>query len=45
VVFVSRQMGHASPDITLKVYSHLWDAADHASKASAALDAIGSASS
>ena len=23
VVFISRQLGHASPDITLKVYAHL----------------------
>lgn len=40
VVYVSRSMGHASPDITLKTYSHLWDAAEHSSKASATLDAI-----
>jgi integrase len=45
VVYVSRSMGHASPDITLKTYSHLWDAAEHSSKASAALDAVYSASS
>ncbi|MBA3401654.1 MAG: site-specific integrase [Actinobacteria bacterium] len=45
VVYVSRSMGHASPDITLKTYSHLWDAAEHAGKASAALDAVYSASS
>jgi len=45
VVFVSRQMGHSSPDITLRVYSHLWGAAEHASKASAALDAVYGASS
>jgi integrase len=45
VVFVSRQMGHASPDITLKIYSHMWDAAEHSSKASAALDAVYTASS
>jgi integrase len=37
VVFVSRQLGHASPDITLKVYAHLFDAAEHAERASAAL--------
>ena len=35
-MFVSRQMGHSSPDITLRVYSHLWGAAEHAGKASAA---------
>ncbi len=40
VVYVSRSMGHASPDITLKTYSHLWDAAEHAGRASAALDAV-----
>ncbi len=40
VVFVSRQMGHRSPDITLKVYAHLWDQVEHASKAGAALDAV-----
>jgi integrase len=45
VVYVSRSMGHASPDITLKTYSHLWGAAEHSSKASAALDAVYSASS
>src|SRR5215217_1036258 len=39
VVFVSRQMGHSSPDITLRVYSHLWDASEHAAQAGAALDA------
>lgn len=44
VVFVSRQLGHASPKITLDVYAHLFDAAEHAKKASAALDAaLGSA--
>ena len=30
VVFVSRQLGHANPAITLKVYAHLFDAARHA---------------
>lgn len=30
VVFVSRQLGHASPDITLRVYAHLFDGAEHA---------------
>ncbi len=29
VVFVSRQMGHASPSITLDVYGHLFRHADH----------------
>src|SRR5437773_3451941 len=32
-VFVSRQLGHADPSITLKVYSHLFNAARHASEA------------
>ena len=39
VVFVSRQLGHASPDITLRVYSHLFDQAEHAERATAALEA------
>jgi integrase len=30
VVFVSRQLGHASPAITLHVYAHLFDRAQHA---------------
>ncbi len=38
VVFVSRQLGHASPDITLRVYAHLFDNAEHAEKASAMLE-------
>jgi integrase len=29
-VFVSRQLGHANPAITLRVYAHLFDAARHA---------------
>jgi hypothetical protein len=39
-VFVSRQLGHASPDITLRVYSHLWDQARHAEQARTALDDV-----
>lgn len=39
VVFVSRQLGHASPKITLDVYAHLFDAAEHSKRASDALDA------
>ena len=39
VVFVSRQLGHANPAITLKVYSHLFAARDHAATAREALDA------
>jgi hypothetical protein len=32
VVFVSRQLGHANPAITLSVYAHLFDKASHAEK-------------
>ena len=39
VVFVSRQVGHSSPAITLNVYSHLFDAARHAGETRAALEA------
>jgi integrase len=39
VVFVSRQRGHANPNITLEVYAHLFARADHAAAARAALDA------
>jgi integrase len=39
VVFVSRQLGHADPSITLRVYAHLFDAEKHARAASYALDA------
>ena len=38
VVFVSGQLGHASPDITLKVYAHLFDRAAHAERARSALE-------
>ena len=37
-MFVSRQLGHASPSITLSVYAHLFDQAEHATKASAQLE-------
>jgi hypothetical protein len=30
VVFVSRQLGHSSPTITLDVYAHLFEQAYHA---------------
>jgi hypothetical protein len=30
VMFVSRQLGHANPSITLTTYAHLWNRADHA---------------
>lgn len=39
VVFVSRQLGHASPDITLRVYAHLFAGAEHADRTRAALEA------
>jgi hypothetical protein len=39
VVFVSRQLGHARPTVTLEVYAHLFERADHAATARAALDA------
>jgi integrase len=32
VVFVSRQLGHSSTDITLRVYAHLFDCAEHAQR-------------
>ena len=38
VVFVSRQLGHSSPAITLDVYAHLFDQAHHAAAARAALE-------
>ena len=39
VVYVSRQLGHANPSITLEVYAHLFDRADHAAAAKEALEA------
>ena len=33
VVFVSRQLGHANPSITLNTYAHLFAQADHANTA------------
>jgi hypothetical protein len=39
VVFVSRQLGHANPSITLSVYAHLFEGARHAEKTSALLEA------
>jgi len=38
-VFVSRQLGHANPAITLKVYALLFDAARHAQDARQRLEA------
>lgn len=39
VVFVSRQLGHASPNVTLSVYAHLFARREHAERAKAALEA------
>jgi integrase len=39
VEFVSRQLGHSSPEITLRFYARLFDKARHAEKMSAALEA------
>ena len=39
VVYVSRQLGHASSDITLRAYSHLFDQAEHGQRASDVLEA------
>jgi len=39
VVFVSRQLGHATAGFTLGVYSHLFDARDKANQARDALEA------
>jgi integrase len=38
-VFVSRQLGHTNPAITLKVYAHLFDAERHAARAREGLEA------
>jgi integrase len=38
-VYVSRQLGHANPSITLNTYAHLFGHADHAATAREALDA------
>ena len=39
VVFVSRQLGHANPTITLNTYAHLFAQADHANTARDVLEA------
>jgi len=39
VVFVSRQLGHSSAAITLEVYAHLYEWANHAAAAREALQA------
>ena len=38
MVFVSRQLGHSSPAITLEVYAHLFAQRDHAATAREALE-------
>jgi integrase len=39
VLFVSRQLGHASATITLDVYGHLFDRAEHAQRMRDGLEA------
>lgn len=39
VVYVSRQLGHSSPAITLALYAHLFDRYEHAQRARTALEA------
>jgi integrase len=39
VVFVSRQLGHANPTVTLSTYAHLFGQADYAAAAREALEA------
>jgi integrase len=36
VVFVSRQLGHANPNVTLRVYAHVFARREHADRARAA---------
>jgi integrase len=43
LVFVSRQLGHANPNVTLTTYAHLFEQADHAHVARVALEASYSA--
>ena len=38
IIYVSRQLGHASPSFTLNVYSHLFDRAEHGTRATDALE-------
>ncbi len=38
-VFVSRQLGHARADVTLRVYAHLFARREHAERAKVALSA------
>jgi integrase len=37
VVFVSRQLGHANPNVTLRVYAHVFSRREHADRARVAL--------
>lgn len=39
VVFVSRQLGHANPAVTLSIYSHLFDAEAQSARMRDALEA------
>jgi Phage integrase family len=39
VVFVSRQLGHSSPNVTLGVYAHLFDQAEHGQRTKDAMEA------
>ena len=39
MVLVSRQLGHSNPTVTLGTYAHLFERADHAHAARAALEA------
>lgn len=39
VVYVSRQLGHANPSITLTVYGHEFGRTEHAERARSAMDA------
>ena len=38
IVYVSRQLGHGSSDITLRLYSHLFDKAEHGKRTREALE-------
>jgi hypothetical protein len=39
VTFVSKTLGHSSPNVTLNVYAHLFDRAEHEQRAKDALEA------
>jgi integrase len=39
VIYVSQQLGHTNPTITLNTYAHLFRQADHEATACAALEA------